>query len=176
MKLTSYAVNVAKGSIAEGFLVCLVVFCWIVQPSFAQQKLDQLLVYGDGFIFGVKEPLGWKGDIASAGNLQSNVILHEGGQPPESSQGLIRIRVNDKVDENTEADLDEDMRGYRAQHPKIQFKDLTVKNPEYPCLAKVFYVPGEFYEYVAYVNPGAGKPFLFSVAMNSQSLKPAQKN
>ena len=67
------------------------------------------------------------------------------------------------------------MRGYRAQHPKIQFKDLAIKNPRYLCLAKVFYVPREFYEYVAYVNPGPGKPFLFSVSMNSQKVDASVK-
>jgi hypothetical protein len=147
----------------------------MIQPSFAQQKLDQLLVYGDDFIFSVKEPAGWKGDTTSAGKFQSNVILHETGQPPESFSGLIRIRINDKADENTSADLEEDMRGYRAQYPKIQFKDLTVKNPPYRCLARVFYVPGEFYEYVAYVNPGPGKPFLFSVSMSSQKSEASAK-
>lgn len=174
MRLAKCAVNIANDSMA-GFWVCLIVFCWMVQPGFAQQKLDQLLVYGDDFIFGIKEPSGWKGDIAGAGNFQSNVILHETGQPLESFQGLIRIRVNHKVDENIRADLEEDMRGYRAQYSKIQFKDLTVRNPRYACLAKVFYVPGEFYEYVAYVNPGAGKPFLFSVAMNKQKSEASAK-
>jgi hypothetical protein len=133
----------------------------MIQPSFAQQKLDQLLVYGDNFIFSVKEPPGWKGDTTSAAKFQSNVILHETGQPPESFSGLIRIRLNDKADENTSADLEEDMRGYKAQYPKIQFKDLAMKNPRYLCLAKVFYVPGEFYEYLAYVNPGQESPFFF---------------
>ena len=175
VKLASYAPNRARVSIAERFWACLIAFCWIIQSSLAQQKPDQLLVYGDDFIFGIKEPPGWKGDTASAGNFQSNVILHETGQPFKSVQGLIRIRVNDKVDENTSADLEEDARGYRAQYPKVQFKDLSVRNARYSCLAKVFFVPGVSYEYVAYVNPGAGKPFVFSVSMNSQKMEASGK-
>jgi len=147
----------------------------MIQPSFAQQKLGQLLVYGDDFIFSVKEPPGWKGDTTIAGKFESNVVLHETGQRPESFSGLIRIRLNDKVDENTSSDLEEDMRGYRAQYPKVQFKDLPLRNLRYLCLAKVFYVPGEFYEYVAYVNPGPGKPFLFSVSMSSEKSEASAK-
>jgi len=149
------------------FWVCLIVLCWMIHSSFAQQKLDQLLVYGDGFIFSVKEPSGWKGDTANAEKFQCNVVLHEAGQPSESFAGLIRSRLNDKADENTSADLEEDMRDYKARHPNVHFKDLFTKHPSYQCLAKIFYIPGTSYEYVAYVNPGAHKPFLFSVSMNS---------
>lgn len=81
---------------------------------------------------------------------------------------MIRIRVDDKVDEDTNADLEADMRDYRARYRGVRFKDLLVTNPNYQCFAKVFYVPGEFYEYVTYMNPGAKKPVLLSVSMNTE--------
>jgi hypothetical protein len=168
MRSTFQYSNKATISIAILFWVYFVVLAGVTQRSNAQQKLDQLLVYGDDFIFSVKEPSGWNGDTTNAGKFQSNVVLHETGQPPESFSGLIRIRVNDKVDENTSADMAEDMRSYRARYPKVRFKDLSVGNPQYRCLAKVFYVPGEFYEYVTYVNPGPKKPVLFSISMSSE--------
>lgn len=175
MKLTCHGVRTARSFIPRRFWVYLVISSWMIQSSFAQQKLDQLLVYGDNFVFSVKEPLGWSGDTTNADKFQSNVILHESGLPPDSFSGLIRIRVNNKEDENTSADLEEDMRDYKAQYPKVQFKDLSIKNPRYLCLAKVFYVPGEFYEYVTYVNPGPKKPILFSVSMNTQKLEASAK-
>jgi hypothetical protein len=48
--------------------------------SFAQQKLHQLLVHGDNFLFSVEEPDGWRGDIAGAETFQSNVVLHATGR------------------------------------------------------------------------------------------------
>jgi len=144
-------------------------------PSFAQQKLDQLLVYGDNFLFSVKEPAGWKGDTATAENFQSNVVLHEATQPIESLAGLIRVRLNDKTDENISADMEDDIRTYKAQYPKIRFRDIAIKNPAYPAVTKVFYIPGQFYEYVTYMNPGRGKPFIFSVSMNSQKSEATAK-
>jgi len=164
-----------NGPIAKRFCAYLVALCCVVDSSLAQQKLDQLLVYGENFTFGVKEPPGWNGDITNAEKFQSNVVLHESGQPLDSTSGLIRIRLNEKVDENTRADLEADMREYRAQHPRIQFKDTPAKHPNYLCLAKVFYVPGKFYEYVAYVNPGPKKPVLFSVSMNTQNSEASAK-
>jgi hypothetical protein len=130
------------------FCVCCNVGFTLSFSSFAQQKLDQLLVYGDNFLFSVKEPAGWKGDTVSAEKFQSNVVLHEATQPADSLVGLIRVRLNDKTDENISEDMEADIRSYTAQYPKIQFKDIAIKNPAYPTVAKVFYVPGQFYEYV----------------------------
>ena len=176
MTRTSWSENaVRRSSISRRLVAYVIALSWIIQPSFAQQSLDQLLVHGDDFIFSVKEPPGWKGDSTTAAKYQSNLILHETSKPQESASGLIRIRIDDKLDENTSADLKEDLRGYQVQYPKIQFKELLVRNQRYLCLAKVFYIPGEFYEYVTYVNPGPGKPFLFSVSMNTQKSEASAK-
>jgi hypothetical protein len=56
------------------FWVCCIIVSALSFSIFAQQKLDQLLVYGDNFLFSVKEPSGWKGDTASAEKFQSNVV------------------------------------------------------------------------------------------------------
>ncbi len=119
MKLIYYGASKAKSSITRRFWAYLIVSSWIIQSGFAQQKLDQLLVYGDNFLFSVKEPPGWIGDTKNAQKFGSNVILRESGQPPNSFSGLIRIRVNDKTDENISADLEEDMRSYRVQYPRF---------------------------------------------------------
>jgi hypothetical protein len=71
--------------------------------------------------------------------------------------------------------MEADIRSYRTQYPQIRFKDIAIKNPAYPAVAKVFYVPGQFYEYVTYVNPGLRKPFIFSVSMNSQKSEATAK-
>jgi hypothetical protein len=150
---------------ATKFLALLIVLACL--RTAAQQKLDQLLVYGDDFMFSVKEPPGWAGDTTNALGFNANVVLHEFGKPPDSWSGLIRIRVNEKTDENISADMAEDMRDSKAQSPNIQFKDFPIASTRYRCIAKVFVNPGESYEYVAYVNPGPGKPILFSVSMNT---------
>jgi hypothetical protein len=164
----------ARNAMAR-FWVCCITMSALSLSSFAQRRLDQLLVYGDNFLFSVKEPVGWKGDTASAEQFQANVVLHETTRSANSLTGLIRVRLNDKTDENISEDMKADIRSYRDQYPKIQFKDITIKNTAYPAVAKVFYVPGQFYEYVTYLNPGLGKPFIFSVSMNIQKSEATAK-
>jgi hypothetical protein len=41
--------------------------------------------------------------------------------------------------------MEADIRSYSSEYPKIQFKNIAIKNPAYPAVAKVFYVPGQFY-------------------------------
>jgi len=172
--MPDYSVRGAKTAMARFWVCCIIVSALSLSIS-AQQKLDQLLVYGDNFLFSVKEPTGWQGDTATAEKFQSNVVLHEATQPVDSLDGLIRVRLNDKTDENISEDMEADIRSYRAEYPKIQFRDVAIKNPAYPAVAKVFYVPGKFYEYVTYMNPGLGKPFIFSVSMNSQKSEATAK-
>jgi len=90
------------------------------------QKLTDLVVYGEGFCFGVKEPDGWRGDTDKvASKYQVNVVF----LPSELSAGndlTIRVRVNRKVDENTIEDLNYDLQGYRKDYPSAQFSDLNI--------------------------------------------------
>jgi hypothetical protein len=175
VKLTRHATSIVRSLRTKGFCACLLFLSWVVQPSFTQQKLDQLLIYNDNFMFGIKEPAGWTADTTNAASFEASVVLHESGQPSDSWFGLILIRVTSKVDENTSADMAEDIRSYKAQFPDVQFKELSVPNPRYLCLAKVFYIPGKSYEYVAYVNPGPKKPILFLVSMNTPKSEASPK-
>ena len=87
---------------------------------------------------------------------------------------MIRIRVDDKIDERVDKDLAADMNDYRNQFPNIQFKDIAVSHPRYRIYSKVFYVENNFYEYVAYINPGPQSALMFSVAMNTQKTEATQ--
>jgi len=137
----------------------------------ADQKLDSLLVYGEGFVFSVKEPEGWIADTETADEYQANAVLHAISGP----DAPIRIRVNDKTDEHLERDLSADMESYKKQNPKVRFKDLDIQHPKYRVYPKLFYIPKQFYEYVVYLNPGPQSHLCFSVAMNSHTqATPAQ--
>jgi len=132
-------------------------------------KLNNLIVSGDGFVFGVKEPDGWHGDTDKiAAKYHVNVVF----LPPNDSlknDVTIRVRVNTKRDENTIEDLNYDMQGYKKDFPKAQFNELNLAHAEYKTFARTVFVPGQFYEYVAYLNPGPGRRFILSVAMSKQN-------
>jgi len=86
----------------------------------------------------------------------------------------IRVRVNKKVDENTLEDLNSDMRQYKKEYPKVQFAALDVAHPEYRTHAKLFLFPGDFYDYVAYLNPGPNSWFTLSVSMTKEKVPATQ--
>jgi hypothetical protein len=152
----------------------LLLSCLLAQTTFAgdtphvDKKLDSLLVYGQGFIFSVKEPAGWKGDTVNAAQFSTNIIFYPASQSLDKAQTIIRVLVADKTDENINEDLAHDMTGYREQYPNVVFKELAISHPKYQVFPKLFTVPGSFYEYVAYVNPGPTKKLMFSVSMNKQ--------
>ena len=48
-----------------------------------KKNLDRLLVYGEGFIFGIKEPKGWQADTANASSVNANILFYK---PSETIQ------------------------------------------------------------------------------------------
>lgn len=129
--------------------------------------MDALLVYGEGFAFGVKEPAGWRSDTeAEAAKLHVNIVFFPGVAGPKAGEVNIRVRVNEKTDEDTIKDLQADMEGYRKEYPKIQLEEIPFKHAEYATFAKLFVQPGDFYEYTAYLNPGPQYPYTLSVALS----------
>ena len=133
-------------------------------------KMDRLIVYGDGFAFGVKEPTGWRGDTDQIANkYHVNIVFAPTTKEPENSDITIRVRVNSKVDENTIEDLNYDMQQYKKEYPSAAFLDLPVAHEQYKTFAKTVSMPKRFYEYVAYLNPGPDTRFTFSVAMSKKN-------
>jgi hypothetical protein len=162
----------AKGRISFSKVIVSILFLLavLISPRLPGQESpkDRLIVYGDGFRFGVKEPAGWIGDWERASKLRSNIIFYPKEHDMTTAYGVIRVRVNDKKDEDTGADLAADMEAYRKQFEAIQFQDLEASHPRYPCFPKLFCLEGKFHEYVSYLNPGKEYGYMFSVAMNTK--------
>jgi hypothetical protein len=153
--------KIPSALILLAFLICP----WL--PGQEQPK-DWLILHGDGFRFGVKEPAGWQGDWERASYLKSNIIFYPKGHDMTTAYGVIRVRVNNKKDEDMGATLAADMEGYRKRFAEITFQDLEVSHPLYTCFPKLFCLEGKFHEYVAYLNPGKDYWYMFSVAMNTR--------
>lgn len=139
------------------------------------QKLDQLIVFGQGFMFGVREPDGWVGDTERAARFKVNVLFYPKGHRGKALEGMIRVGIYRKQDENTLADLQTDMDGYKKKYSGVLFEDLEASHGLYASFPKLVVVEGHIHEYVAYVNPGKNFWFLFSVAL-STGKKRASEN
>jgi hypothetical protein len=138
--------------------------------SAVEKKMDGLLVYGDDFLFSVKEPDKWNSDIDEvARHYYSNIIFIPGNKSTRAAHVNIRIRVNHKETTDPSQDMQTDMTGYRNRYPKVKFSDLAVSHPTYKISTKLFYIENDFYEYVVYVDPGPGVNMNFSVSMSKNS-------
>ena len=152
------------------FALLLLILGRLVLPAAGEdeeRKPGPLVVYGDTFMFVIREPEGWTADIENAAKLSAGVVLVRKGETFEKHGSLIAIRVAKKVDENTLADLSHDMKEFRNLYPDVQFMDLKAPHPSYASHAKLFAIPRSRHDYVTYLNPGAGVPVLFSVTMTT---------
>ncbi len=140
-----------------------------------ERTAGPLVVYGDDFMFVVKEPKGWQGDIDNAPKLSAGVVLYREQETFEKNSALIVVRMARKVDENTAEDLAHEMREFRKLYPDAEFGDLRVKHPSYASFSKVFAIPKSRYEYVCFLNPGKEVPYLFSIAMNTGKRKASKE-
>jgi hypothetical protein len=146
------------------------------RDALAAEKLDNLIIYGDNFMVSAKEPPGWKGDSTNASVYHVNLVFYRNNENVQNAKTVIRILIANKTDENTMEDLKYDMESYRKQYPKMQFKDVSVKHPEYKTYPKLFYVANSFYEYATYLNPGKNYRYNISVSMNLQKAEASKED
>lgn len=164
-------------SFAAATIVTLLAAIALAQSGSPNPKepMDSILVFGDGFLFSLQEPEGWRCVCDEAATeYQANAVVFPSSAQSRARHVAIRIRVNQKTDENTAEDLNSDMREYKRKYPTVQFAALDVAHPEYRTHAKLFLFPKDFYDYVAYVNPGPDSWFTLSIAMSKEKVPATQ--
>jgi hypothetical protein len=121
------------------------------------------------YSFTVHTPAGWTGDTETAKKYQGAVYF---SQQAEASPGgaKILVTVYPKLDENLGLRLQGDIQGSLKQFPKLELGDLDAKHPRYATFQKVLSMPGNFYQYVSYLNPGTLYGYAFSVEMSKKKV------
>ncbi|MDB5281412.1 MAG: hypothetical protein JWO06_487 [Bacteroidota bacterium] len=152
-------------------LVAFATFKGIAQTS-DSVKMGSLMVYGDGFAFGVKEPDGWTGDIDLAKEYFANIVFYKSKADIKNGGALIQVYHFNKEDEDTEKDLAYDIKQYKDKYKNLKQEKFLVSHISYKCFAKLVFVEEEFYQYLVYVNPGPKYKGGASFAMNI-SKRPA---
>ena len=136
----------------------------------APGRADGLIVYGDKWAFAQAEPKGWHGDTEAARRYHVNIVFFPEDPSSRAADVTIRVRVNGKTDEDIAGDLAADMDEYRGKFPKVTFTELAASHPRYQVVSKLMSVPGEFFEYAVYLNPGKECPYVLSVAMSKAKV------
>src|SRR6059036_47872 len=140
-------------------MVAALVLLALAAPARAERQADRVIVHGDGFTFGVKEPPAWRADLLF---YQTKHALRGGAT-------LIMVRLSTSAANDAAQDLQSDMDDYRRRFGGVAFRDLEVSHPEYACVAKEFAVESLFHEYLTYVSPGRGRTERFAAALNTEA-------
>ncbi len=134
-----------------------------------EKKLNSLMIFGDGFLFTVREPDGWVGNTENADEYGGgNVVFYKSSESLEKYTRIIIVRVNSKEKKNDDGkdDLKYDMEKFKKEIPNATFKDFKMTHPIYKCYPKIYIVAGKYYEYVTYINPGDDSNIMFSATLH----------
>ena len=139
----------------------------------AERQADRIIVHGDGFTFGVKEPPAWRADLVHAPRFGAHVLFYQTKHALRGNATLIMVRVSRNAANDAAHDLQSDMDDYRRRFGGVAFRDLAVSHPEYACVAKELAVENLFHEYLTYLSPGRGRTERFAAALNTEAAASA---
>ena len=149
-------------------LAALVLFA-LAAPARAERQADRVIVHGDGFTFGVKEPTAWRADLGHAPRFGAHVLFYQTKHALRGGATLIMVRLSTSAANDAAQDLQSDMDDYRRRFGGVAFRDLEVSHPAYACVAKEFAVESLFHEYLTYVSPAPGRTERFAAALNTEA-------
>ena len=136
---------------------------------------DNIIIYGDSFLFSIHEPIGWHGDANSAKNYNANIIFYTSKDDFQKGGTFIQILTYKKQDEEVNKDLEYEIASIKEKNHDLKQKDIDSDNNKlYPIYSKLIYVDKVFYQYTAYINPGNIFHNAFCVTMNIPK-RPATK-
>src|ERR1051326_37756 len=110
---------------------------------FSQKKdtADNIIIYGDSFLFSIHEPTGWNGDAESAKNFNANIIFYKSKADFQKGGTFIQILTYKKQDEQVEKDLDYEVSTIKEKNHDLKQKDIDADNDKlYPDYSKLIYV------------------------------------
>jgi hypothetical protein len=139
-----------------------------------EEKKDALAITGKDYSATVRTPEGWQGDVEAAKAFHGNALFTQKGDPAGAAK--ILLIMQHKFDENTGLLIDGDIANIRKQYPNLQVADLDVKHPKYPTFTKTLSLPGEFFQYETYMNPGSLYGYAVYVGMSKgkEAATPAE--
>ena len=141
----------------------------LAAPVSAERQADRVIVRGDGFAFGVKEPPAWRADLGHAPHFGAHVLFYQSRHALKGNATLIMVRLSKAAANDAVQDLQSDMDDYRRRFGTVAFRDLEVSHPAYGCVAKELAVENLFHEYLTYVSPGLGRTERFAAALNTEA-------
>jgi len=131
-----------------------------------KDSTDNIIIYGDSFLFSIHKPAGWNGNVDNAKNYNANIVFYKNKEDIKTGGTLIQILTYKKTDEEVNKDLEQDISLNKEKNHDLKQQNVEVNHKDYACFSKLIYVDKVFYQYIAYINPGNKFKNAFSVTMN----------
>jgi hypothetical protein len=123
------------------------------------------------FSFSARKPAGWREDAEGAKKYQVNLVFVP-TEEARADSATIQVSADHKFDENVSLRIQSQIEAYRARYPHLETGDFDAKHPHYATFTKQISQAGDFYQYIAFVNPGSLSPYVFYVSLTTRKTAP----
>src|SRR2546428_7515649 len=117
-------------------MVAALVLLALAAPARAERQADRVIVHGDGFTFGVKEPPAWRADLGHAPRFGAHVLFYQTKHALRGGATLIMVRLSTSAANDAAQDLQSDMDDYRRRFGGGAVRDPPGWDPAYACGAQ----------------------------------------
>jgi hypothetical protein len=124
------------------------------------------------FSFSARKPAGWREDAEAAKKFQVNLVFVPEAEEARTGGATIQVSADHKFDENVSLRIQSQVEAYRSRYPGLEVADLDAKHPRYATFTKQISQAGDFYQYIAFVNPGSLSPYVFYVSLTTRKAAP----
>ena len=135
-------------------------------PAVADTPDQGYAVMSGQYMYVVKPPAGWVGDMKNASEYQCDILIYPQSGKVTQDTPIVTIALWPKEQSVSVAtELHNDMARWSKRYPNTSFQDFAVARKGFQSYAKIYFVPGVYTDYVAYLDPGAQLPYYFIVSL-----------
>lgn len=129
-------------------------------------QMDHLLIFGDGWMFNVKEPTGWTGHTEDAYRYRVNAYFCLGKKSFNKSPVVMHITINSKRGDTLQQIINSDIADYKKRHKKLELQEFPISELGYEVLSKKYSYDENTIDYVCILDPNKDSPFYLVFVLN----------
>lgn len=145
-----------RGQMMKRTILGLAVTFIGVMAGMAQK--DALIIFGQGFMFSVVEPKGWRCHTDDAFRYKMNAYFCLGSKSIKRSPAIMHIAIYDKEGDTIQQSLAFDRENYRKHSKSIEFLDFPIDELAFEFAAQTFVIDDKTIDYVCFLDPDKDSP------------------
>lgn len=126
-------------------------------PTHAQDK-DALLIFGQGWMFGVMEPKGWLCHTEDAYRHHVNAYFCIGKKSFKKSPAIMHISVYGKGGNSIQQSISFDIENYKKHSKTLDLQEFLIEGSNYELVSKKYIIDDKKADYVCFLDPGKDSP------------------